>query len=130
MKKYIFLSLLLTGFEASAASSKIVCEVSGGLNPETLTLENKTGVDLANPGGLFGKVPLHINGEAESTEFEYSAMPTHVGTALRYKYRHPVFISDISILFHIDQVAGKTTFGGTWTIDYPPVLDLKCEFQD
>lgn len=124
MKKLFLLSLWFV-VGVAQASSKIVCAVNG--SDQKLILENRTGVDLRWPGS-YGKVPLHVNGSSTPSEFTFLTEPTILGEVLKFVFRHPIWINDIA-LWHRSE-SDSTSFLGAWIQDYPPALNLTCEFAD
>jgi hypothetical protein len=124
-----FLILSATA-NAKLNTSKIVCTYNSSTgSPQTVTFESPEGTDLSDPSGA-KTIPLRINGSAEPTIFQIRHRVTHVGEDVIYFFRNPLFISDITITYSIDQVSGGDELYGTWTLDHPPVLKLNCQFPE
>lgn len=120
---------------AEAASSQFTCTYKPGNRPDvpaqTITYQAPEGVDLSNPnaGGPFEPktISLYVNGSSEPSTFNVKKRTTRFSHEVVYSQRGQVFISDIAIRYYQD-AHGITSFKGTWTVDYPPVLDMDCKF--
>lgn len=132
MKYLMMVWLIVASFSSNAESnnSKFSCtykSATGSL--QNITFEGPQGVDLTYPQGL-RTIPFTLNGSSSPMIFEVIIFPTRVGYRVFYTYKNPVGVSDISITYEEDTDWNSTYFGGTWTVDYPPVLNLKCHFYD
>ncbi len=133
MKYLTMICLLITGSlvaNAEAHNSKFSCTYGSATgSPQTVTFEGPRNVDLSYPQGM-ETVPLTINGESTPTVFNVRILPTRVGHRVFYSYRNPFFVNDIALTYEEDTVGKSTFFKGTWTVDYPPVINMNCEFAN
>ncbi len=107
--------------------TKIECTYSsrGGVM-QKLILQGPPGVDLKSIGSHFQteKVSLQVNG-GEPINFSVKKMTTRINNYVVYSYKHPFFVSDIQITYKDN---GNESLIGTWTVDYPPQIQLSCQF--
>lgn len=124
-----------TAVRAEAANSQFTCTYMPGNRPDvqdqTITYRAHEGVNLANPnaGGPFEPetISLYVNGSSEPSTFNVKKTTSRFSHEVVYSQRGQFFISDIAIRYYQD-ANGITSFKGTWTVDYPPVIDMDCKF--
>lgn len=132
MKHLMIAWLLVAGFSANAEAnnSKFSCTYGSDTeSPQVVTFEGPPNIDLSYPVGQ-ETIPLTMNGSPTPTIFNVGIVWTKVGHRVTYSYRNPIWVSDIVITYEEDEPAKSTWFTGTWIVDYPPVINLSCNFQN
>ncbi len=120
---------------AEVDNSQFTCTYKPGNQSDepTETLIFKAeGVDLSNPnvGGPFESetISLYVNGSSVPSMFDMKKSITRFSEEIVYSQRGQAYINDIVIRYYKD-ANGSNSFKGTWTVDYPPVIELNCTFD-
>lgn len=75
-------------------------------------------------------VQLKMNGSKESTPFAVQKEVKDSVTTTHLSFQNKFFISDLHLSFD-QETRTKTLFNpvkGSWTVDYPPVIQMNCSF--
>lgn len=108
---------------------KITCSYQSGNN-----LRQEVHFELAENGdfrSIKGPVVLmKVNGSQENTPFTVRKELKGTKIKTHLNHRNPFFVSDIHLSFDQETRIGTlyNDVKGTWVVDHPPVIELRCRF--